>query len=202
MKKDSGIDRKIDGKIERWKDRKRGIYMSEKKFLPPILETERLILRPLTMEDKPAIYKWAGNPEVTRYMIYPNYNTEDDADIWLNSLYNKEKEFDYGLVWKETGELIGSGGLYGKADDIWTIGYNIRQDMWGRGIVPEACEKIIEYVRAHFKVRAIQGDFAVENSKSKRVMEKLGMTFLEDTECTKLDGSATFKAKRFQRLFD
>ncbi len=176
--------------------------MSEVKFYPPILETERLILRPITMEDKPAIYKWAGNPEVTRYMIYPNYNSEDDADIWINDLYNKEKEFDYGFVWKETGELIGSGGLYGKDGDIWTIGYNIRQDMWGKGIVPEACSKIIEYVREHYPVHAIQGDFASENNKSRRVMEKLGMTYLEDCEYTKLDGSATFKGKKYQKIFD
>ncbi len=43
--------------------------MSEVKFYPPILETERLILRPITMEDKPAIYKWAGNPD---FGVYDN----------------------------------------------------------------------------------------------------------------------------------
>ena len=175
--------------------------MDKKKYLPPVLETDRLILRPITMEDKPAIYKWAGNPDVSGYMIYPNYKSEDDADIWINSLYNKEKELDYGFVWKETGELIGSGGLYGKENDVWTIGYNIRQDMWGRGIVPEACKKIIEYAQNNYKVRAIQGDFAVENNKSRRVMEKLGMTYLEDAETTKLDGSMTFKTKRYQKVF-
>lgn len=176
--------------------------MSEVKFYPPILETERLILRPITIEDKSAIYKWAGDPEVSRYMIYPNYNSEDDADIWVNNLYNKEKEFDYGFVLKETGELIGSGGLYGKDGDIWTIGYNIRRDMWGKGIAPEACRKIIEYVREHYRVHAIQGDFANENSKSRRVMEKLGMTYLEDCEYSKFDGSATFRGKTYRKIFD
>lgn len=176
--------------------------MDEVKYLPPVLETERLILRPITMEDKPAIYKWAGDPEVSRYMIYPNYHSEDDADVWIESLYIKEKEFDYGFVWKETGELIGSGGLYGKDGDLWNIGYNLRKDMWGKGIVPEACRKIIEYVREHYKVYAIQGDFAVENDKSRRVMEKLGMTYLEDHEYTKLDGSVTFKAKKYRKIFD
>ena len=151
--------------------------MSTTKFLPPILETERLVLRPITMEDKGAIYKWAGNPEVSKYMIYPNYNSEDDADVWINDLYSKEKQFDYGFVWKETGELIGSGGLYGDENGIWTIGYNIRQDMWGRGIVVEACQTIIKHVCENYMVKAIQGVFAEENIKSRRVMEKLGMTY-------------------------
>lgn len=173
--------------------------MSEKKYLPPILETERLILRPITIEDKPAIYKWAGDTEVSRYMIYPNYKSEDDADGWVNNLYLKEKEFDYGIVWKETNELIGSGGIiYNAEKDVWVIGYNIRRDMWGRGIVVEACKRIISHARENYDVRVIRGDFAEENYKSRRIMEKLGMTFLEDIEYSKFDGSATFKGKRYE----
>ena len=43
-----------------------------KKYLPQVLETERLILRPLTNQDKPSIYKWAGDPRVSKLMLYSN----------------------------------------------------------------------------------------------------------------------------------
>ncbi len=175
--------------------------MSEMKHLPPTLETERLILRPITIEDKSAIYKWAGDPSVAKYMIYPIYQSEDDADIWLRDLYVKEKELDYGFVWKETGELIGSGGIYYKPEkDSWSLGYNIRQDMWGKGIAVEACKKIFAFAKEEYGARVIRANFAIDNSKSRRVMEKLGMTYLEDTEYTKLDGSETFKAKTYQMI--
>ena len=45
------------------------------------------------------------------------------------------------------------------------------------------------------------GTFAVDNNGSRRVMEKLGMTFYEDTEYSKLDGSETFKAKTYRKVF-
>ena len=75
------------------------------------------------------------------------------------------------------------------------IGYNLRKYHWGRGIVVEALNAIIDHVRKHREIKAIVGQFAIENTKSKRVMEKLGMHFLKDSEYTKLDNSATFKAK-------
>lgn len=52
------------------------------------------------------------------------------------------------------------------------------------------------------KIRAIEGEFAVENYKSQRVMEKLGMHYVRDTEYEKLDGSASYKGKVFRRDFD
>ena len=93
--------------------------MKEKKY-PPVLETERLILRPITMDDKTAIYKWASDPRVSKFMIYSNYNSPSDADPWIETLYDNERELDYGFVLKETGELIGSGGVIFKEEyDHW-----------------------------------------------------------------------------------
>ena len=53
-------------------------------------------------------------------------------------------------------------------------------------------KKILEYALSTKDVKEIAGTFAVENIGSRRVMEKLGMTYLEDTECTKFDDSETF----------
>lgn len=172
------------------------------KYLPKVLETERLILRPLTMLDKPAIYQWAGDPRVSKYMLYSTYTSPDDADAWLENLYSTDKELDYGFVWKETGELIGSGGInYHPEYGDWRIGYCIRHDMWGKGIVPEACREIIRYGRENYDVRKIVGVFAVDNPNSGKVMEKLGMTYHCDCEYTKFDGSKTFKAKNYEIIF-
>ena len=96
------------------------------KVLPPLLETERLILRPLSVNDLNAVFKWTGDPRVNKYMIYPLYKSPEDGREWLESLYEDEKKLDYGFVLKSTGELIGSGGLYYHQDiDVWSIGYNI-----------------------------------------------------------------------------
>jgi len=172
------------------------------KYLPKILETDRLILRPLTMMDKPEIYKWASDPRVAKYMPYSTYTSPEDANFWLENIYSTDRELDYGFDWKESGELIGSGGInFHQENGDWSLGYNIRFDMWGKGIVLEACQKIIEYAIANYEVNKIVGVFAVDNPNSGKIMEKLGMTFHCDCEYTKFDGSETFKAKNYEIIF-
>ena len=162
-----------------------------------IIETDRLLIRPVNVNDAEAIYKWASDPDVTKYMIYSTHPNVEHTRQWLESFdINDEDSYDLGFVDKQTGELVGMGGIvYRKEDDNWVIGYNLRKDHWGRGLVPEALNAIIDHVRKQREIKAIVGQFADENTKSRRVMEKLGMHFLKDSEYTKLDNSATFKAK-------
>ena len=168
----------------------------------PVLETERLILRPLSIADLEAVFKWSGDPRVNKYMIYPLYKSIEDGREWLESLYKDDDKKDFGFVLKETGELVGSGGIYYHPDKkVWGIGYNLSYDYWNRGLVTEAMQKIISWARENFEVHCIAGTFAIENIGSQRVMEKLGMTFYEDTEYSKLDNSETFKAKTYSRIF-
>lgn len=172
------------------------------KIILPTLESERLILRPLTLDDYQAVFKWTGDPRVNKYMIYPLYKNVEEGKAWLETLYEDEKKLDYGFVLKSTGELIGSGGLYYHEDiDVWSVGYNLAYDYWNNGYTPEAIQRIIEYAQSKYTVGAIAGTFALGNEGSRRVMEKLGMTFYEDTEYTKLDGSETFKAKTYHKVF-
>ena len=130
------------------------------------------------------------------------YKSTADGVDWINSLYTNSQSLDYGFVWKETGELIGSGGIYRPHEpkpETWGIGYNIRSDMWGKGITTEAMKKLLDYACSTREIKEIAGTFAVENIGSRRVMEKLGMTYLEDTEYSKFDGSVTFKAQTFYK---
>lgn len=167
------------------------------------IETERLILRNLTPDDWQAAFRWCGDPDVARYMVYPVYTRAEDVRTWLESLDPEDPDdYDAGIVLKETGELIGSGGLFYKPeDDLWTIGYNLRKDQWENGYAVEVIRNILDYVRTLRDVRGIQGTFADENYRSRRVMEKLGMTFVEDVILTKLDGSDSYPGKRYRRLF-
>ena len=167
------------------------------------LETERLILRNLTPEDYRAAFLWCGDPDVARYMVYPVYTKAEDVRTWIETLDPDDPdEYDAGIVLKSTGELIGSGGIYYRPDDgLWTIGYNLRKDQWGNGYAVEMIRALLEYAGRTREIRGIQGTFADANNRSRRVMEKLGMTFAEDVTLTKLDGSASYPGKRYRRIF-
>ena len=167
------------------------------------VETERLLLRNLAPEDYEAMFRWCGDPDVARYMVYPVYTRAEDVRSWLETLDPDDPdEYEAGIVLKATGELIGSAGVYYKPElDRLNIGYNLRKDQWGNGYAVETILGLLDLVRESRPVRGIIGSFAVENARSRRVMEKLGMTFLEDITLSKLDGSASYPGKRYRRIY-
>ena len=167
------------------------------------IETDRLLLRQLEPSDYEAAFKWCGDPDVNTYLIYPLYHNAEDVKSWIESRdVDDPDNYDLGFVIKETGDLIGCGGMaYSPQKEAWIIGYNIRKDQWGNGYVVEAINGIIDHISKTRKIDKIVGEFAVDNYKSRRVMEKLGMHFDHDSEYTKLDGSATFKSKVYVKEF-
>ena len=167
------------------------------------METERLLLRNLVPADYEAAFLWCGDPDVARYMVYPVYTRTEDVKAWIESLDPDDPdEYEAGIVLKATGELIGSAGVYYSPErDLWTIGYNLRKDCWGNGYAPEAVRGLLELAGRTRDIRGITGTFADANPRSRRVMEKLGMTYLEDVTLSKLDGSDSYPGKRYVRLY-
>lgn len=167
----------------------------------PEIETERLKIRMYQGKDYEEVFKWTGNPIVNKFMIYSLYTNPLDVKKWINNLYQNEKEIELVFELKETGELIGGGGIgFHSEKDLWGIGYNLRPEFWGKGFTVEALSAMIDYAKEKYGVKKIEGFFAIDNIGSRRVMEKLGMTFERDTEYSKFDGSATFKAKTFSKI--
>ena len=166
----------------------------------PNLETPRLLLRPVTPEDYREVFRWCGDPKVNKFMIYPLYHSAEEVRAWLESKpMESPDEFDYGFVLKETGELIGEGGIfYHPQEDVWHIGYNLRSDLWGRGLTTEAMSAIIRHVCSVRQVRVIEACHAVDNPASGAVMRKLGLCYVRDSQYEKMDGSEVFQAKTYR----
>ena len=170
-----------------------------------VLETERLILRPLTLADAPAVFVWGGDPEVNRYMAYPLERSMADAEAWLREVERADgrNDLDFGFVRKENGLLIGSGGVYRKKGtwwrrSWWTLGYNLRRDCWGRGYAAEAARAMVDFAHRKRGARIFLADHAVDNPASGRVLEKCGLVFDHNGQYSKLDDSATFPSKSYR----
>ncbi len=164
-------------------------------------ETARLLIRPLVPEDAEAAFRWCGDPQVNTWMVYPLYHRVEDVRAWLESRDADDPDnYDEGIVLKSTGELIGSGGMrFHPERNAWEIGYNLRADRWGHGYTVEYLTALTDRIRKTRPVEAIDGIFAAENQRSRRVMEKLGMVYVRDTAFDKTDGSRTFPAKYYRR---
>lgn len=137
-----------------------------------VLETERLILRALAIDDYDPVHSWAGNPANTRYMAW-GPNSEEETRIFLASV--KEGR-DFAVVLKETQKVIGSCGIYpDNANDTGELGWILHKDYWKRGYGTELGGELIRYGFEELELRRIFAPCAAMNYGSYRVMERNGM---------------------------
>ena len=168
-------------------------------FTVPTIETERLILRPLSMDDADAVFEWTGDERVNKYMIYLLNKSTDDTKKWLSSLDKLENKYMWGFVCKSDGKLIGSGNIrYRTDEDRWSFGYNIRFDCWNQGYTTEATLSMMDYVRENHGAKRFVAEHAAENPASGRVIEKCGLHFVGYGEYSRCDGSETFRSKIYE----
>lgn len=162
--------------------------------------TPRLHLRCPTQADAPAVFQWASDRKVTRYVAYPRHKSIEDSRQWLQSVEESGPEaLDFAFVRKEDGLVMGTGGVYHNPQrGWWVLGYNLRRDCWGQGYATEAARAMIDYAHRTLGAKVFVADHAVGNPASGRVMEKCGMTFHHYGKFAKLDGSRTFKSKSYR----
>ena len=138
-----------------------------------ILETKRLILRPLTMDDFEAVHSWAGNPDNTRYMAW-GPNTEEQTSEFLATFVTAGK--DFAVVLKNRGNVVGSCGVYpDKIGDTGELGWILHKDYWKHGYGTELGGELIRYSFETLKLRRLTAPCAAVNYGSCRVMERNGM---------------------------
>jgi [ribosomal protein S5]-alanine N-acetyltransferase len=147
---------------------------------PPILETERLILRPFQIGDAPRVKELAGAYEIYRPTLDIPHPYEDGmAEEWIAthaSRFQAGEGVDLAVTLKGDGPLIGAIGLstnprHNRAE----IGYWVGVPYWGSGYCTEAAIAVIRYgfeVLSLHKITSMHMDW---NEASGRVMEKAGL---------------------------
>ena len=138
------------------------------RFELPTLETSRLILRPLSLEDADEVFEWTGDDLVAKYMIWSTHEDISVTRKWLESVSQLENEYVWGFTRKSDVKLIGSGSIRFRLDEErWSFGYNIRYDCWNKGYATEATLKMMEYVRKKHGATCFTASHAIENLASK-----------------------------------
>ncbi|MBO8193967.1 GNAT family N-acetyltransferase [Streptomyces oryzae] len=140
-----------------------------------VIETERLLLRPLTTQDLDFFVQLHSDPEVTRYV--PAF-TREQAVERLAEIERQWAERGHGLCAvesKETGELIGRCGLnYWEVFDEVEAGWTFRRACWGRGYATEAARAVVDWGFARLDVDHLTAMIVHGNAASVRVAERLG----------------------------
>lgn len=147
---------------------------------PPLLETSRLLLRPLRMRDAEDLFLWTSDREVARYVLWSAHSSVRETRNYIRyirMLYRNALPSSWGIVLKETGRVIGTIGFmaYSPENLSCEIGYSLSREYWNRGIMTEAVSRLLHAVFEDLGLNRAEAQHDVRNPASGRVLEKCGM---------------------------
>ena len=149
-----------------------------------IIETERLQLREMNMDDFDALYRILSDADTMQH--YPAPFDAEKVKSWIERNQNRYKNDGFGLwavILKSTGEFIGDCGITMQpihGEMLPEIGYHIRKDLWRNGYGSEAASACMKYAFEALQMPAVYSYMKYANTASYRVAMKNGMRFIEE----------------------
>lgn len=154
--------------------------MNEKVFEKfPTLETERLNLTQVKMEDADVIFKGNSTESSLKYIPRELFTTLEEAEkkveYYLNG-FEEKSVLMFKFCLKETGEPVGYGGLFNLTQPAnkGELGYIIFEEYWSKGFATEASGKIVDFGFKELQLNKIFALIDPRNTGSQKVVEKLG----------------------------
>lgn len=148
------------------------------------LETERLILRDIRMEDIQEYYeRLCGDGDVCQYLLFDPHQDIGESLQSIQEILEKYEEgkfYRWGITRKEEDTLIGVIGLVriDENTDTCSFAYFLGCDYWGKGYGTEALKEVIRFAFEELQIQRIVADHMAENPASGVVMRKAGMVHI------------------------
>lgn len=152
----------------------------------PVLETERLVLRPLTSDDIDDVFAYCSDPAVGPDAGWAPHRTREDARVFVEVIAREPHVFGVfekvsageGAGAGAVGPCIGSIGLIRDPQrrnvDCLMLGYALARGAWGRGYMTEASDEVLRYGFEELGLGLITCTHYPFNERSGRVIEKSG----------------------------
>lgn len=159
-------------------------------MMTTLIETERLILRPLDFSDAEDMFEMDKNPNVHIYLWQKPYQNIDESikNIeYIKKQYVENKIGRFATILKETGEFIGWTGIKYINDHVengntnfYDYGYRLNEKFWNKGYASEATKAWLDYGFNEMRIEKMNAYTHAENGASNHILEKHGMQFMED----------------------
>ena len=149
-------------------------------FSMPTLETDRLILRRMTMRDAADVFLYSKDEEVARHVLWSAQKDISEAKEYLRYMarrYRNDEPSSWGIIEKKTGRLVGTIGYmaFSEENNSVEVGYSLAHWLWNGGYMTEALSRVIEHTFDAMEINRIEAQHEITNPSSGRVMEKCGM---------------------------
>ena len=152
-----------------------------------IIETPRLILRPFLVTDAPAMFTWAGDERVTRYLRFKTHEDVTESKkiikLWVENESSSQVR-NWAIVRKDTSEVVGSIGIITTStiDERGEVGYALRFNEWNKGYMSEILPYVLTFGFESMGLHRIEATHSLSNPASGKVMQKAHMSL----ECSML----------------
>ena len=145
-------------------------------------ETERLLIRPVSLEDADIIFQLYNMPNFIKFIGNKNINSLSDAENYIKSKFLPQIEKlgfgNYILVLKEENQKIGSMGIFQREGlDVADIGFSVLEKYEGKGLMFEAAQKVKSIGMEKFGLHKISAITSKDNFSSQKLIERLGLKF-------------------------
>ncbi len=145
----------------------------------PILETQRLRLRPIRPTDKHALFKYRSDEQTNRFQGWLPKSVADVVDFIAKNPahFNKaETWFQLIIIEKASGEIIGDAGIHfmDVENKQCEIGCTLNKHYHAKGFATEALSAVVDYLFKTLHKHRIVASIDPENTSSLKLVERLG----------------------------
>lgn len=145
----------------------------------PVIETQRLILRNISIKDTHDMYEYASTDKVGPFAGWaPHLNIHETIGVisMFQAQAYKTGLGVFAITLKENNKMIGTIELFNHyANFKAEMGYALNPAYWGMGIVPEAATALLHWGFEELNLKRIEINLFVDNFQSERVCQKLGL---------------------------
>lgn len=149
------------------------------------LETERLYLKNITIQDAEFLFEEFSDDEITQYLFdaEPMKNVEDATKmIHFYLLPEPRDHHRWVLVRKEDGAKLGTCGFHcwKEAKRQTEVGYDMKPEFWGHGYMKEALRAILVFAHEELGINIVDAHIYPDNVNSSSLVKKLGFELSEE----------------------
>lgn len=139
------------------------------------MESERIILRPISLDDAEDMYEYTFDEETTRFIYEPHKDLEQTKSVIAN-YFVKEPIGKYAMELKESNKMIGAIEFrvheWNKSGEL---GFTLNRHFWGNGYMTEAGKLLLGLAFDVLGLERVYAAHEVKNSASGKVLNRLGM---------------------------
>lgn len=146
----------------------------------PLIETERLVLRPFVTADADALFSYASAPEFSQYVEYTSPSTLTEVRAFLKDVLIPEDPnlLSWAVCHRGQSKVVGTVQITHDAIDCASVHYDISHKIYGQGYTTEALRAVLKWCLVNLpEVTQFFGDTHASNIASRRVMEKCGFVY-------------------------